>query len=316
MKKIFALLVLACAIFVVNADEIPGNQELKKDSRIVTEFQQVVVNADFNISITYAISPKVEVEAESNLHQYIITEVKGKTLNISVAKKTRLAPNYPINITLCASALNKIQFNGNGDVTADGIPSDKMELILSGKGICTVNNLKTNSLKITAGNDFTVNMKDVISNGAAKIALSDNVSGNIGNLTAPKIDIESASLGSTRWASVQTDALNLNVTAAGNMTFTGFAGKDVKTTMNSTGTVDMSGTTRNVDVTLSNAANFDALALTCEKAKVVNNGTGDAGVNATSNLDVTITSAGNISFKGDLKISYTNTGSGQLIKKK
>lgn len=316
MKKILAILVLACAIFAVQADEIPGNQDLKKDSRIVTEFQQVVVNADFNINITYAISPKVEVEAESNLLQYIITEVKGKTLNISVAKKTRLAPNYPINITLSASALNKIQFNGNGDITADGIPSDKMEIILAGKGICSINNLKTNSLKITAGNDFTLNMKDVISNSGVKIALNDNATGNIGNFTAPKIDIDATTLGPTRWASLQTDALNLNITGSGNMDFTGFAGKDVNATMTSTGNVNMAGTARSVEANLSNAANFDALALSCEKGKIVNNGTGEAGVNASTSLDVTITSAGNVNFKGDLKINYTNTGSGQLIKRK
>jgi hypothetical protein len=258
----------------------------------------------------------VSVEAESNLLPYIITEVKGKTLNIYVEKKTRLAPNYPITITLSTSMLNKLQFKGEGNITADGIPSDKMDLSLAGKGQCNITNLKTGSLKIAAAGDFDLSMKDVMSNGGVKITMADNVTANINNFTAPKIEVEANSLEGSRWGSVQTDALTLKVTNAGNMDFTGFAGKDVNATMTSTGTVSMSGTARNINLTASNASNFDALNLAAEKAKVVNNGTGDLGVSPSASLDVTITSSGNVMFKGDLKISYTSNGSGQLIKKK
>ena len=177
-------------------------------------------------------------------------------------------------------------------------------------------NLKTGSLKIAAGGDFDLSMKDVMSNGGVKITMADNVTANINNFTAPKIEVEANSLEGSRWGSVQTDALTLKVTNAGNMDFTGFAGKDVNVTMTSTGTVTMAGTARNVNITASNASNFDALNLAAEKAKVVNNGTGDLGVAASSSLDVTITSSGSVMFKGDLKISYTSNGSGQLVKKK
>lgn len=316
MKKFFALFIALCTFAAVSAADIPGNQDLKQDSRLVTEFQQVVVTADFNIKLDYAISPKVTVEAESNLLPYIITEVKGKTLNIYVEKKTRLAPNYPITITLSTSMLNKLQFKGEGNITADGIPSDKMDLSLAGKGQCNITNLKTGSLKIAAGGDFDLSMKDVMSNGGVKITMADNVTANINNFTAPKLEVEANSLEGSRWGSVQTDALTLKVTNAGNMDFTGFAGKDVNATMTSTGTVSMSGTARNINLTASNASNFDALNLAAEKAKVVNNGTGDLGVSPSASLDVTITSSGNVMFKGDLKISYTSNGSGQLIKKK
>lgn len=316
MKKFFALFIALCTFAAVSAADIPGNQDLKQDSRLVTEFQQVVVTADFNIKLDYAITPKVTVEAESNLLPYIITEVKGKTLNIYVEKKTRLAPNYPITITLSTSMLNKLQFKGEGNITADGIPSDKMDLSLAGKGQCNITNLKTGSLKVAATGDFDLSMKDVISNGGVKISMADNVTANINNFTAPKLEVEANSLEGSRWGSVQTDALTLKVTNAGNMDFTGFAGKDVNVTMTSTGTVSMSGTARNINLTASNASNFDALNLAAEKAKVVNNGTGDLGVAASSSLDVTITSSGSVMFKGDLKISYTSNGSGQLVKKK
>ena len=191
-----------------------------------------------------------------------------------------------------------------------------MDLSLAGKGQCNITNLKTGSLKIAATGDFDLSMKDVISNSGVKISMADNVTANINNFTAPKIEVEANSLEGSRWGSVQTDALTLKVTNAGNMDFTGFAGKDVNATMTSTGTVSMSGTARNINLTASNASNFDALNLAAEKAKVVNNGTGDLGVSPSASLDVTITSSGNVMFKGDLKISYTSNGSGQLVKKK
>ncbi|MBO4655969.1 MAG: DUF2807 domain-containing protein [Bacteroidales bacterium] len=315
MKKILACLMLVCGMVAVHADEIPGNQDVKTDYRDVAEFQQVVVNADFNVVIKYSVSPKVEVTAESNLLSHIVTEVKGKTLNVNVEKKTKLVPNFPIVVTLSMPLINKFQYKGDGSIQTDAIPSDKMELILDGKGSLKMNNLKTNSLKLTATGFFHIEMADVVS-GGSKISLSDNVSGMYSNFSSSKLEIEYKTLESSTWKGIQSDALTINGESAGSMEFSGFAGKNVSATMTSTGRVVMSGTASSVNVTASNAGSFEAIMLSAEKCKVVNNGTGDLSVNATSSLDVTIASSGNVSFKGDLKISYTNTGTGQLVKKK
>ena len=99
-KQIFLFVAMAFAVLFAQAKDVIGNRELKKDSRSVAAFQQINVNADFDIIIDYAITPKVEVEAESNLLEVIVTEVKGKALNIGIAKKTKIVNNFPMEIVV------------------------------------------------------------------------------------------------------------------------------------------------------------------------------------------------------------------------
>ena len=172
VKQILAFAFMAFAVLFVQAKDIIGNSDLKKDSRAVADFQQINVNADFDIIIDYAITPKVEVEAESNLQEVILTEVKGKALNISVAKKTKIINNFPIVIRVALPMITKIQYNGNGTITADGIPSDKMEMILNGKGTLNFKNLKTSSMKLTLSQGFKLNINDVIA-GNLNLTLKD-----------------------------------------------------------------------------------------------------------------------------------------------
>ncbi len=315
MKKILALCMTICMVFAVQAKDIPGNQDLKKESRFVAAtFEQVVVNADFNVNLVYAISPKLEVEAESNLLQYIITEVKGKTLNISVAKKTRLANNFPITVYVAMPTMSKLQYTGNGDITVDAIPSEKMTIALNGKGICKWTNLKTSGLNITATKNFQLQFSDMLCEGSAKLELSDNTSADFSRIQFGKLEILNNTLELSKFMGIQTEALTIKGNAAGNMEFTGFAGKDVTATLVSTGKVLMSGTAKSVTVETSNAADFDGIGLAAEKAKVVNNGTADIRVAASASIDATITSSGSIYYKDAQKTKLNNTGSGQIIK--
>lgn len=315
MKKILSIIALVCVVLAVKAEDIPGNQVMQKESRIVTEFQEVDVKADFNIDIAYAVSPAVSVEAESNLLPYIKTELKGKTLKVYVDKKVRLAPNFPITVHLATPAITKISYTGEGNIEANAIPSSKMEFILSGKGQCEFNNLGTGNLKVTANKEFDITMTNVKCSNAT-FNMQDNSTANISNFEGSKVNFETSTLANCHWTGAKIANLTIKSSAAGLLDFTGFAGENVTATFTGTGKTAIGGTGRNLTVTTSNAADFDAIGLACEKVKVTNNGTGDIKVASSSSLDVTITSSGNVTFKGDLKISFNSAGPGQLIKSK
>lgn len=315
MKKVFTLLMMVCTIFAVQAKDISGNQDLKKEQRFLNAaYDKINVTADFNVNVVYAISPKLEVEAESNLLQYIVTEVKGSSLNISVQKKVRLANNFPITIYVAMPTISKFLYTGNGTITVDGIPSEKMEMVFNGKGSCQWANLKTGSWKITANNSFKLNFNDMLC-GGTKLVLNDNAAVNFARVQFEKLDLTYNTVENSQFIGVQTEGITIHGNAAGSMTFTGFAGKDVNATLVSTGQVNMSGTAKNVTVSASNAAGFHAIDLAAEKAKVVNSGTADVEVSASTSLDANISSTGSVYYKGTPKIKIANTGTGQILNK-
>lgn len=314
-KQIFMFAILACAVLFVQAKDVIGNQELKKDSRSVAPFEQIVVSADFNIIVEYAISPKVEVEAESNLLEFILTEVKGKTMNIGVEKKTKIVNNFPIVIRLSLPMFTKLQYTGDGEISADGIPSDKMEMIMDGKGSLSIKNLKTSSLQLTASKGFKMNFADMIASSLS-LTLKDNTSCNISQLTeVKKIDLTFATSEACTFSGVSSESVNIKGNGAGRLTFNGYAGKSVTANLTSSGDVVFAGKADDVTVTTTGSSNFNAIGMAVSKAKAVNNGSGEVSVAPASSLDANITSSGSIVYSGTPKIKIENTGTGQLVKK-
>lgn len=315
VKQILAFVVMAFAVLFAQAKDVIGNQELKKESRSVAPFEQIVVSADFNVIIEYAITPKVEVEAESNLHEFILTEVKGKTMNISVEKKTKIVNNFPIVIRLALPMFTKVQYTGDGEISADGIPSDKMEMTLEGNGTLNIKNLKTSSLKVTASKGFKINFSDMIA-ASLNLSLKDNVVCNISKLTeVKKTEITFASTEACTFAGVRSETVTIKGNGSGSLTFNGYAGKTVTATLTNSGSVKFTGSADNVTVTSSGSSAFDATGMKAEKAKVENNGSGDISVAPAASLDANITSSGSIIYLGTPKIKIENTGTGQLVKK-
>ena len=314
-KQIFLFVAMAFAVLFAQAKDVIGNRELKKDSRAVAAFQQINVNADFDIIIDYAITPKIEVEAESNLQEVIVTEVKGKALNIGIAKKTKIVNNFPIVIRIALPMITKLQYTGNGTITADGIPSDKMEMILNGKGTLNFKNLKTTSLKLTISQGFKTNFNDVLASSLT-VTMKDNTVFNVSTMSGVKsTTITYASTEACTIAGLSSENVTFKGTGAGKVNFNGFVGKKFTATLSSSGDVTVMGNADEVNVTSTGSSNFDAIGLPAKKAKAVNNGSGTISVAAESSLDATITSSGKVVYAGTPKIKIQNTGTGQLEKK-
>ena len=306
---------MAFAVLFAQAKDIIGNRELKKDSRAVAAFQQINVNANFDIIIDYAITPKVEVEAESNLQEVIITEVKGKALNIGIAKKTKIVNNFPIVIRIALPMITKFQYTGDGTITADGIPSDKMEMILNGKGTLNFKNLKTTSMKLTLSQGFKTNFNDVLAS-SLNVTLKDNTVFNVTTMSGVKsTTITSSTTEACSISGLSSESVTLKGSGSGNTSFNGFVGKKFTATLSNSGDVSVTGNADEVNVTSTGSSNVDALSLPAKKAKVVNNGSGTITVSAASNLDATISSSGKVVYSGTPKIKIQNTGTGQLEKK-
>ena len=314
-KQIFLFIAMAFAVLFAQAKDVIGNRELKKDSRVVAAFQQINVNADFDIIIDYAITPKIEVEAESNLQEVIVTEVKGKALNIGIAKKTKIVNNFPIVIRIALPMITKFQYTGNGTITADGIPSDKMEMILNGKGTLNFKNLKTTSLKLTLSQGFKLNINDALAS-SLNITLKDNTVCNITTMSGVKsTTLTSTTTEACTIAGLSSESVTLKGNGSGNINFNGFVGKKFIATLSNSGDVTVNGNADEVNVTSTGSSNVDAINLPAKKAKVVNNGSGAISVSAESSLDATITSSGKVVYSGTPKIKIQNTGTGQLEKK-
>jgi len=80
-------------------------------------------------------------------------------------------------------------------------------------------------------------------------------------------------------------------------------------------TVNVTGESKNLDISTSGAGSIDAGGLRAQNAKVSCSGVGNIDVNATDSLDVDISGAGHVSYSGDPKITKNISGVGSVTKK-
>ncbi len=108
--------------------------------------------------------------------------------------------------------------------------------------------------------------------------------------------------------------LRLSLSSAGDLELELDAGS-IDINISSSGDARLSGTTDVLEASLSSAGDLHAFELVAKKCKVNASSAGSARVNASEELDMSSSSAGDIHYKGDAKITRMSTSSaGSIVK--
>lgn len=89
--------------------------------------------------------------------------------------------------------------------------------------------------------------------------------------------------------------------------------EDIFVDASSTGDITLSGSCSYQSIEMDGTADYKAFNLESEICDVHNSSTGDAKINVSDELNVTITSTGDVHYMGNPKIDYRNSGVGDLI---
>lgn len=141
-KSVLVLSLLALSFTSANAQwwsskKIEGNGNYTKESRSVSDYDQVALQGFMDVELVAGAEGKLTVEAESNLQEFIITEVSNGKLKISVEEGVNLDPsrNYEIRITVPFEDLDGVSLTGSGDIySSDRIKAERFEASVTGSG--------------------------------------------------------------------------------------------------------------------------------------------------------------------------------------
>lgn len=111
-----------------------GNGNPIIEERAVRDFHMITSNGSFDVYVFPSASHFVEVDAESNLIDYITTRVSGNKLVIETRNNRCLNNTIPIIINVYTPYIDEITLNGSGFVSAYGLSVEEMYLTLNGSG--------------------------------------------------------------------------------------------------------------------------------------------------------------------------------------
>lgn len=172
--KIFALTLMIIAVSACAQAQyrsVRGNHDVtRKDRNVDNNFTGIKVSSGIDVFLSQGDHNSVTVEADENLHEYIITEVKGDVLNIYSEANIRDAERKRAYVTM--KEINSVRTTSAGDVTGETpVRADHLELSASSAGNINLEvTAKEINLDISSSGDITISGEADILDGSLSSA--------------------------------------------------------------------------------------------------------------------------------------------------
>ncbi len=142
MKKSILLLAAIMCFSVTNAQwwggkKIKGNGNVTTETRNTGDYDGIKCAGSMDYILVAGTEGKITIEAESNLMEYITTEIKNNNLIIKVKKGYNLKPSFnkAFKVTIPFRDISSVSLAGSGDVwNEDTIKSNSLDVSLAGSG--------------------------------------------------------------------------------------------------------------------------------------------------------------------------------------
>jgi hypothetical protein len=196
--KNLRILTVAAAIFCISActhgqfrRTIYGNGKVVTRERNIENFTGIRVSTGIDVYLKQGNNESLSVEADENIQDFILTEVRGDILNIYTEESIRDAKRKRVYVT--TKEVNSIRTSSAGDVYGESpIKSDRLELSASSAGNIKLEvSAKEIKINISSSGDITIS-------GDTEVLEADLSSAgdlNAYDLTTKEADVSASSAG-------------------------------------------------------------------------------------------------------------------------
>jgi len=156
ITSFIAILLISC--FTISAQKgVKGNGNEITKNRSVGDFDEVSISGHFKIELKKGNEGDITLKGESNIIEYIETEVKDGHLKIKFKKGLSFRTHKTIHITIAFHDIEGISSSGSSDVFCDDeITAKALKLSLSGSGNFKMN---VDTFNLTASISGSGNMR-------------------------------------------------------------------------------------------------------------------------------------------------------------
>lgn len=260
----------ACAITVSSDSKdaiVPSKNYITQEVK-VDNFKGISTSSSIDVKYTQTTgSTNVEIYASDNLMEYVKLEVEGGMLKIffyseETGKGINIKGKHDTEVRIAAPAVHTLQASSSGNI-----------LLMNG---------------LQYDGDVSINSSS-----------SGDIKG--GNILCKALETGASSSGDIELESVECTSLVTEASSAGDISIGDVKAETVNVEASSSGDVSLSGVCRSAKFESSSAGDIEAEELKAEHVIAKASSAGDITCHATESLEVSISSAGNVSYKGNPK---------------
>lgn len=209
-----------------NGKKVKGNGDITTITRSTANYDGLKAAGSMDFKLVPGKEGKITITGDSNIMDYIITEIKNGNLVVKLKDGTNIKPSQKIIITIPYESIDNVSLAGSGDITNEGkIKSDKLNISLAGSGDIKLT-INANAVRSSIAGSGDIKLTGKTTNLRAKIAGSGDFDGF--DLATENVD---ASITGSGQANVICNGnLKAKVTGSGDVKYKGKPkNKDTKT---------------------------------------------------------------------------------------
>ena len=129
---LLVLSAVGCGVGLIGGPGVRGSGVKATEARQVGPFRGIDLRGSLDLNWRQGDKPEVEVIADENLLDLVVTEVRDGTLLVSTrgSWQSRLG----ISIRVTSPAIEKMSISGSGDARLEGLSGPKLTLLIRGSG--------------------------------------------------------------------------------------------------------------------------------------------------------------------------------------
>jgi len=211
MKKRYLFIVSVLMFMMTSCEKVIGEGPVVTENRNHSNYIGVDLRCSAEVQFYQSNEFKVEVSAQQNILDILITEVYNNRLVIRFKNDTRVKSHEPIRVKVSAPEGKSFRISGSGNILAQTpLNPASLDLDISGSGNIELGQVTTTS--IDANISGSGNMR--ITSGTAeteRLRISGSGNINFAGVVAQNVTTNTSGSGETRVHAVN----NLNVTISG-----------------------------------------------------------------------------------------------------
>jgi len=239
MRNIICLLGLSLVLSGCHSgfNRVEGNGVTDTREKALQSFDELEVSGSFKVILVPSDNYKAVIEADENLHEYILVDQDGDRVKIRMKNNVNVKNHSSIKIKVYGTEIRRLELAGSCQLKSEGVMenANRMELTIAGSGEADIE-VKTPEIKVSIGGSGNVKI------GGKTRELKLNIAGS-GDFEGEKLLSE-----------------NADISIAGSGTARVFTSLDLKVSIAGSGDVFYAGNPANVKKSVAGAGNIKPIS--------------------------------------------------------
>ena len=291
MKKTIGIFSIM-ALFIITAcnlasgvmfKTVKGSGVVITEARQVSGFERVEVCCGMELYLTQGEVESLEIEADDNLIDEIVTTVANRNLLIQYRETSNVnyQPSKPVRIYLSAVEIREVSISGGGEFIVESLTSDGFDLELSGGSDGKIGAIEAEEIKfqISGGGDIVARHLEV-ENLAVTVSGGGELDAD--QVEAGRLEIELSGGSDAEIRDLSADELSLESSGGGR--------------------VSMMGVIKNGEINLSGGSSFDGQDLESQEITFSSSGGGRSTLRVEDSLRVDLSGGSWLGYYGQPQV--------------